>query len=869
MNVIHAVTRRQMRRNKRRTLVTILGVIISVAMVTALQSIGGSFLDMMKQAAIESSGEWEIEYTGVPYETALALAGDENTKCRVIKRDMGYAKITNSTNPFRPYWKLTEYDAKSFTELPVKLLEGRMPEKPGEALIPKQALDTSGASPKIGDVLKLDYGYRHLPDMPEAGELDDGYTYTQEEEFVQTGSRDALIVGVVDAQNMDAGHNAGYPLFIYLDSDSVAAREPVTIAIGYHRVPEDIFNEQAHKTATGASEIRYNSRLLQALGLINDEQFTNTINTCVAIISVIILIGSVSLIYNAFAISLSERSRYLGMLASVGATKQQKRGSVFYEAALIGVIAIPLGIAFGCLGIGITYRLLSPIMEDLIGEGAKLRLVMLPGALIGTVAFSAFILFVSAWIPALRASRIMPIDAIRQTRRTKLKAKAVKTSRLTRRVFGFEAELGLKNIKRNKSRYRATLISLCISVLLFVAGSGFTDLLNKSYDMTQADIQFDITAYINKPMGSPAADALKNVSSAKSSVAVTQIEGGRVKLPGDMLTNKAKQGREPDGDGLYYQYISFFVMEDEALKAYAQKAGVDFELLKGEDAGVIALNQFVLREKYEFSDVSLLNVRPGESLEMELERYMGEGEKRMYVPHSLKIAGLTGETPIFLPAYHDNTETLYTILSRDAAERIVQSLLSAGFEEELNSTRIYYTADDSLKLEKELIEAKNSFERQGLEVSAGITNMAEQNKVQKQVGTMISVFIYGFIALISLVCAANIVNTISTSVALRKREFAMLKSVGITPEGFRKMIRYESLFYGIKSLIYGVPLSLLAMFLLFTALQSNFDFGFIIPWQSVIIAAVSVLSLVGLTMLYSSRKIKNDNIVDALKDENL
>jgi putative ABC transport system permease protein len=132
-----------------------------------------------------------------------------------------------------------------------------------------------------------------------------------------------------------------------------------------------------------------------------------------------------------------------------------------------------------------------------------------------------------------------------------------------------------------------------------------------------------------------------------------------------------------------------------------------------------------------------------------------------------------------------------------------------------------------------------------------------------------SVFVFGFVILISAICVANIFNTISTSISLRKREFAMLRSVGMTPAGFGKMIRYESIFYGVKALLYGLPLSFATMFALYRSLSGSFSFAFTVPWLQVGIAVLAVFLIVGLAMLYSGSKVRKENIMDSLKQENI
>src|SRR5690625_1222945 len=167
---------------------------------------------------------------------------------------------------------------------------------------------------------------------------------------------------------------------------------------------------------------------------------------------IIIIIESVSLIYNAFAISFSERSQHLGMLLSVGATKKQKRNSVFFEGMVIGLISIPLGIISGLVGIGITFYFINSLIQDSFGLTEKLTVTITPLSITVACAVSLLTIFISSYIPARRASKVSAIDAIRQTMDVKMTSKRVKTSRFVRKIFGIEAEFGLKNLKRKIGR---------------------------------------------------------------------------------------------------------------------------------------------------------------------------------------------------------------------------------------------------------------------------------------------------------------------------------------------------------------------------------------------------------------------------------
>lgn len=148
-------------------------------------------------------------------------------------------------------------------------------------------------------------------------------------------------------------------------------------------------------------------------------------------------------------------------------------------------------------------------------------------------------------------------------------------------------------------------------------------------------------------------------------------------------------------------------------------------------------------------------------------------------------------------------------------------------------------------------------------------DVKEQAQLMRNLKLIIEIFLYGFIVLISLIGVSNIFNTITTNVNLRRREFANLKSIGMTDKAFNKMMNLECLFYGTKSLLWGLPIGCAMCYLLSKAFESEIMFMFKIPWSSIAIVIVAVYLIVFMTMKYAKGKIKKENIIDVLRDDNI
>lgn len=859
MNIINRLTIKYMSKNKSRTMVTIVGVIISVAMIAATSSIGASFMDMLQRSIIRQTGNWQAVWEEVPGTGIGAVTSSPLIKDSLVSSTVGFGKLPGSKNSQKPYVYISEYN--SFDLSAVTLEEGRFPENESELVISSQLLENSGAGYHIGDHITFEIGDRSITENNSTSFLDGTYPYTEGEKFTVKDKKQYTITGIVDASNKEAYSWAAYLAFSGLSADKIKSDGLYTVFGGFHKLNKGIYkNSEKLKAESKAGKLGYNSELLLYAGISDDNRLATTLRSATFIAGFVILLGCVSLIYNAFAISLSERSRTLGMLASIGATKQQKRNSVLFEAFLIGIIAIPAGLVCGYFGIGLTFWLINPITQNVFNISEPLRLVISPLGFIGAILFSMLLLFISAWFPARRASGISPIDAIRQTQDINIKEKQVRTSKLTRIIFGFEAELGLKNIKRNKHRYYATLYSMIISIVLFLTASGFSAFIKEAFVMSNAPIQYDLSVYVHSEDTENAGSYIKELTKLNhiKKEVVTKSFSGNSYLEESQVSTEAKKRIVPD-NGRYRFETRIVSMEDASFKEFAKKAGIDYDtLLSGGPKGIL-INTFNLKEGHRYTTVNQLNAKPGDTV-----AYSVMDDDGKSLEGRIEIAAVTDKIPIMVSGYQETMTDITLVVSEQGMESLESIMKEAGYQIN-DSSVIYYLTDSASGLEKEIETVKEKYP--GL--SSYTYNVVMEKQRQQRLSLIFSVFLYGFVILIAVVCTANIMNTISTGINMRRREFAMLKSYGITPRGFDKMIRYESIFYGLKALIYGLPVSFGAIYLVYKALSGNFDFTFFLPWVNILVAVISVFLIIGTTMVYAVRKTKKDNIIDTLKNENL
>lgn len=573
-----------------------------------------------------------------------------------------------------------------------------------------------------------------------------------------------------------------------------------------------------------------------------------------AIILAIIIIASVVLIYNAFAMSISERVRYLGMLASVGATKAQKRFSVFYEGMVLGVVGIPVGIIAGIVGIGITLKALGEkiistgMINGVNNENLEMNIVVDPYALVAIILVSIFTIFISSVIPALKASKITPIDAIRQNSEIKIKAKRLRSSRLVRLIFGYEGELANKNLKRNGRKARTITASIALSVILFLCCNYFCDCFSKSI-LTETDIPYQVYAGVDYDKKEQLLDEIEDVNGIDNFYCVNN---------GYYVTPTADEKQDGwkfiDTKFLTQTYKSFFnkshsmylnAIDDEDFNRLCQANGIDskdyyssrkallMNNISHNSAGSAVFNDSVVGTSLE--DFSYKGLTVGALINYDKDLYMCNLNPK-------------------------NTISLYVPVSQHKA-MVDEFNSSDGEDYSYNYILGIETTQHTQITEKikDIVFGSDYGE-------CVVIDMAESAQAMNTIAMVIEVLVYGFIALISLITVFNIINTISTGIAMRKKEFAMLKSVGTTPKGFNKMIMLESALYGMKALLFGLPISALLSFAMNRAMSTD-AIPFEINWLLYLIVTLVVFVIIGLSMLYSVAKLRNDSIIETLKEE--
>ena len=847
MSILNRLTIKNLRLNKKRTIVTIIGIILSTALMVGIGLLFSSFQDLMIRDTIGYNGKYEANYGDVDLNKLNNIKDKDFTY--FYEKPIGFSKI-ESSNEYKPYMYITSVNREYFNEL--KLIEGSFPKNENEIVISNHVITNGGLNYKVGDIVTFTYGSRNIDgDITLANsELVDGEFLTNE------GTHTYKIVGIVDRSNFESYSASGYTVFT-LDVNS--DKENVNLYVMFNKNKKIIKQSEKLAKELGYNNyINYNSTLLALYG---ESTYGNVMTTMVSMMMImlaLVSIGCIIVIYNSFAISVMERKKEFGLLSSIGATKRQLSHTVFFEAVFVGVIGIILGILGAYVGIGCVVLVINNLISDMLEY--KLHLVTNPLFIIIPVIFMIIVIGLSAFIPSRRASKVSPIEAIRQNDDIKINKKKIKTSKLVNKLFGIEGEIALKNIKRNKKKYRVTVVSLFISIVLFISFSSYMNYTLNTASSVIGEVPYDYQiSYFGNGDDKEVLDKINEI--VKSSDVKEYLSYGVSNLSiignytySDEYLDFYKSAYGDDGikalNNLKYQYISIYILDDNSYNKYKNLIGLDKD-------SVILLNKFKgvsygnnKRVNYNIPVINNGNI-------------------------NIKICNFDDDEDVDTTKYcNKNIDNIFvTNKSFDLIEEFsymsdFKIVVNKKLYDSISDSSTHYTQFNIIsdntnnidKLTKELDKYSN----------VNYTNIKESMKQANNLILVVKILMYGFISLVTLIGVTSVFNTISTSMALRKREFAVLRSIGLTNRGFNKILFFESLFFGMKSLIFAIPVSIGVTVLIHYALADMMSIStIIIPWKYIIISIVSVFVIVLLTMMYSTSKIKKHNIIEQIREENI
>ena len=851
MNIVNKLTLRHLKENKGRTLVTTFGIIVSVAMITAVFVAMASFLQLFADVSVVSDGNYAAELYDVKLSSLDELYKDERIET-VGLCDENYKqfKIDNGKSDRLATGSIGACDDGYFKMFIQADYDGTLPKTSDEIAVQRDFIENNELDWQVGDIVSIPCGIRTMRDKD--GEFDVNGVYSKGEKFVRREDKQYKITAILHQNNP----TSEFAFLTY--SDDLKANPTVAFQLKtLNSKSLDVVNSIIDKANPGASTV--NNELLNSELSFSSDSFVAKILPLVVILLAIIMVASVVLIYNAFAMSLSEKVKYLGMLSSVGATKQQKRLSIYYEGFILALFGIPLGIGAGVAGIGITLKALgkkiiaSSMLNGITEQNVSMKVVFPIWAVLIVLGLSIITILISCSIPAKKASKISTISAIRQSDEIKVKAKTLKCPKYIKAIFGYEGELAYKNLKRNGRKARVITVSIALSIVLFLSCNYFCALFANE-TVAQDSMPYQIGVYLDETNRESAIKEFENVDGIDDMYCVTNLyyfvqKSKNYKNNFEMFTDNKNLTNAYSREFSNRFAVLINMLDDDMFNELCAKNGIDSKAYYNSNnkCKLLLMNNVshTANGKKVFTDNIL-----GSSFK---EAYYPEDNLQFEITDFVKYSNIKpcnlngiGVISLYMP-YSQFVKVCKNINAND---------------NQLSNYILGIETTDHQKVTEKL----NTISDEGKNSNFSVVDFSEQMQAFNTIALVIQVFVYGFVALISLITIFNIINTISSGIASRKKEFAMMKSVGITPKGFNKMIMLESAFYGIKAVIFGLPISALISFGMHKVLN-NSAATFSIDYVMYLIVALVVFAIIGMTMIYSVKKVQQNNIIETLKDD--
>lgn len=854
MNVFHKAALEGLKKNRTQTVVTVIGVVLSAAMIAAVATFGVSLLDYVTRGAVQKYGDWHVEILGSTPAYAGQLTDDSGVENTAAIADVGYAALEGGKNPDKPYLFVAGFTPDVYDMLPVNLLSGRLPQNGSEVVVPAHLASNAGVVLEEGDTLTLTLGTRRSGDAA----LTQNDPLQQGETLAGAVQKTYTVVGICQRPAFEPRVAPGYTLITAADApaDSVS----VFVKLNHPAAAA------SYAASAGAGHpTLLNDNVLRFMGVSDNTWFNALLYAVGGIVVAIVMVGSIFLIHNAFSISLNERMRQIGVLASVGATARQLRGMVLFEGLCIGLLGIPLGIVLGIASMGALLRVVAQNFGNIMYSGVTLGLVVSPLAVAAAVVVSLVTILLSAYIPAKKAAATPVMECICQTNEVKVEARAVRIAPWQQRLYGLEGTLALKNFKRNKKRYRSVVLSLVLSVVLFLSTSAFVTYLEQASEMATVFTTYDVS-FTSDLIPDYTLDGLYRQLRTVSGVTdgnYQQLCYYRAQVPGDALSDEYWQQQEggyaPGQTVPLFFSVQFF--DEETYRAMVESQGLDLADYTGPNAKLLGVAVLPINDGREHDVEDFDDLFRSSEQTLTLNPVAANGAEG--APQTVQITFVPLLVPdIVVSTSMDSENTPYYI--QVAAPWSAKEVLAA--DAKVQAKGMTFCSDTPAQTAAEM---KQIAEAAGIGVAYTVYDMHNMLAESRNYIFIADVFGYTFIVMISLIAVANVFNTISTNIKLRRQELAMLRSVGMSDRAFNRMMRFECSFYGMRALAFGLPLGFGSNVLVCRCMRTaGFDdVTFEMPWLSLAISIASVLIVVFVTMMYAVRQIRRENIIDALREE--
>ena len=885
MSITKKLALRHLKQNKTRSVLTVLGITISVVMLTVIFTCATSFAHYYGERAINTNGNWHF-FVKTDYESAKKyLLSDSSLK------DIGFEKdLSSEEQSYKIYSDKANYlrtgtiyqgDAQYIKDTVTCKYDGALPKSDNEIMVEQSLIKNNGLELKIGDEIKIAVGSRLKGDfviLPVMGDYQFGERFEKEkdETFKVVGilhnneptERGAIIRGMSDLKSKN--------LVAYGKIKKVTPFSYIKINGIYDKFG---FTKKKRAFNVGENTGFLNSRLAFSIDK-NDLPQVLKLTAIGIVVFAVIFVSSFAMIYNSFALSVGEQIKYLGMLSSVGATRKQKKKTLYFEGAILGGIGIILGIVLGLLATFISQSAMNAKIASIMegyNDNIKYSTHISWWVLCLIVILAALTVFVSIISPVQKAARITAIDAIRKTDEIKRKGK-IRTPFIITKLFGFEGDIAFKNLRRNGRKSRTIIACICICAVLFLSCNYFCETFKEASNLDYEipyQLMYQYSAE-SKAQLEKARNYLKTNKRVKRFYSIWEAWYSILRGDINPYDNSRLYDMSFQNESIFVDKYKFIatqditytahLLDDEDFNALCKKNGIDYKKYYSPDKDgsikTIVINGIDRNDEPIFNN-NLLGKTIGcydiDSEKTERENKLDENGNQVYFYYK------TGCTSIYKFCdfiKYDKDNPICNLDSSGVAFYAPKCVYDKYSDDDSFYFDYGIETDEPYKVEKELKDYLSENEAEG-----DVYNNYNWMMKEKSIISAVQFLSYAFILLITLITVFNIINTMTAQIAGRKKELAMLKSVGMTPKEFKKTLIFESMFYGLFGLLFGVPLSLVINRVVGYIISKDNPIPFSVNIWLYLIACVAVFVIIGLTMIYSLKLIKNNSIIDSLKDD--
>lgn len=860
MNTLNNIVKSNLKLNKSRTLVTLVGIILSVALLSAVSSIYMSAIKSYVSYEKNINGNFHASYMDVPKKDLKIFNNNKKIEKIYYTEEVGYAKI-NSKNEYKPYAYVDAFSSSALENLVGNVVKGRLPKNENEIVIPSTLKTNGRLNLKVGETITLDVGTR----VSDESKLNQSNPYNENENINNTIEKKYKIVGITKrlGTSIEPIDAPGYTFITYLDENKRSKNTNIYVRYKEKYIKDaykltadilgvdrnifeksndinkvsDLTNEDYEELSKARYEYTINEHLLRA----ETDPLKISDNTYLIIVTIIVIIiiifTSVFCIKSSFDISVSERIKQYGLLKSIGATKKQIKKNILYEGFILGLIGIPLGIIIGILA-SMVLVVVSNYFMKLVNLRFTLTYSFSILSILITIILGILTIYLSGIRVANKTSKISPLESIRNENNITVKPKTLRTPKIINKLFGIGGTISYKNIKRNGKKYRVTILGVIIGAGTVIALSEFVNLA-----FNNASSRVNVRNFNLSLIGKPESE-----SSLKKYIETTKLE--------DIKEFHLRKSKDFETE-LYYSKdfkkklveseekdttVNVISIEDKEYESYIKELGLEYNYVK--DKGIL----LDFDSEYEKSKNELIhnyNVKAGDTINIK-----NQDSDNYY---DIEIISIPNTKPSSLDEKGLDIEGI--LVSSELFKKITNDSGAYNIQIEYNSVNPNKTQD-----EIESILNGESF---------NLTNEEEINEQNRNLLTLVRIFLYGFIIVIALISITSTINIVTSNVMLRSKEFASLKSIGMTKKEFDKMIKLEGTFIEIKSLFYGIIFGLILSYVIYYFFNRGEAVTYYFPLKEIIIVIIVVVIFIDLIMKYSEKKINKQNIIETIRSENI